>query len=645
MHQWKPTHCTLKLSFIRSSDGSETQMLRPGDSYCGTSIIRYVLYSSSACQEMEALDVSKGGYVKGGSVHAARSLGGGLHFHAITGSVPWLPKARPLVLNSIKVLHHTGCGSVPCKVLRVSEEGATNAPGGASVDCESWSGDRCEKARKVRKHTTTKKMKTQETQPSEGEQGFYTHTVGSELAQAADVGSKRVWFDGEPDMPPGSTVDLVVTFTGAIQGPDQGGIYTNVSGSEAMPRASQGVLLTHFEVALARLAFPCPDDPQLYRIMWQLQSLQLPEEYNVVVSNTAELTRKTVGNKGVQYTFYPIGPLPAYVIAFAAFSGAVVSLEETLELRRDSGRNVSAQLHRNGCGTYERKSVPLRVLTAETSAVTATMLSQIAHITQEAVLLLEDFFDSPLPLQVLPFADPSDHENFLHDEESLTIVIGPTMPYISGMEHHGCIFLNESVYRTSGDKGLKDATSRVMLIVHELAHHWIGNLLGMPFVLKEGVCQFIESIFGDMIIGKSARKMRAVTGTPASLAPASSHGAGSNGSSSVATMGVVDTERGKEFTAYSYQKALDALRDVVAHVGFDAFRERMRCMYHAKVLAGEVRCTATGMCVDEPDDAMDGTPVMECKNATLMSPLYVTADEFLTFMSGRGGESVGTSHS
>lgn len=47
---------------------------------------------------------------------------------------------------------------------------------------------------------------------------------------------------------------------------------------------TEAILLTHFEVRLARCAFPCPDDPH-YRIKWHLQQLTLPLCYHTVVSN------------------------------------------------------------------------------------------------------------------------------------------------------------------------------------------------------------------------------------------------------------------------------------------------------------------------------------------------------------------------
>ncbi|ORC86790.1 putative aminopeptidase, putative,metallo-peptidase, clan MA(E), family M1, partial [Trypanosoma theileri] len=459
-----------------------------------------------------------------------------------------------------------------------------------------------------------------------------------------------------------STVTLTIAFTGRIQAWDQGGIYTNDKSESTTTgigvSATQGVLLTHFEVSLARLAFPCPDDPQQYRLIWQLQSLQLPSLYSLVTSNTSEIMKKTMGNKGIQYSFAPIGPLPAYVLAFAAFSGSVEVVETTLHTRKplstlveDNNKNNNNKCNTMGIRNYNNVEtiLPLRVITSKTSGVSLSMLNQIAYIAQEAVRLLEDFFAAPLPLQQLPFS-----ENFEHQEEMLTIVVAPTMPYISGMEHHSCIFLNETIYRTSqnnnnnnnsssgsGSSGnsnnnnntkgsskqqatSSDEVSRVELIVHELAHHWVGNALGMPFVLKEGVCLLLEQCFCDIIMGKPMRKIKPSGDTLSStfITPAPSVSTTSSRTESSLTVStattVVDTEKGKEFTGYSYQKALNTLRDVVSRMGFSTFKERMQYMYFNEVMKHSENCGE--------EDYNSHFSVKD-----YLTP-YVRADEFLAYM-------------
>ncbi|RNF00195.1 putative aminopeptidase, putative,metallo-peptidase, clan MA(E), family M1 [Trypanosoma rangeli] len=609
MHYWHPTHCTLQLNFVQPDaqrDGGSAP-LAAGDAYSGRSSIRYLRRSFSRATTQETFPA------------ADVKTNDGLHFHAITAPTPELPRARPLVIHSFKVqpqLASSGAGAL--KVLKVVESGLCGGDsGGAERGKQRGAASNGGRARRDKK--TKGKAHDAKDPAHQGRPDADTEQRG-----CADPGSKHVFFEGGASMPVGSSVTLVIAFTGRIQGWDQGGIYTN-DNAESAAGAARGVLLTHFEVALARLAFPCPDDAQHYRLIWQLQSLQLPSSYSLVVSNTARMSEKAMGGRGTQHTFSPVGPIPAYALAFAAFSGSVEMVEELLRLR---GSPTTAAAGRNA----DEKLVPLRVVAATSSGVTSHTLRRIADIVQEAVQLLEDYFAAPLPLQQMPFSHDLEWR-----EELLTIVLAPTMPYISGMEHHGCIFLNEAIYRSSAcdgsargpgkhhDAGAGGTTeaSRVELIVHELAHHWVGNTLGMPFVLKEGVCLLLEQCFGDVIMG---RPMRSITPSGANIMSATavpSRAVAPPPTTTTVTAAeagtavvVVDTEKGKEFTGHSYQKALNTLRDVVSGMGFAAFKERMQRMYQTEVTGG----------------IKNGCAVDGNHHADALVPPYITAPQFLAYM-------------
>nr|CCC92561.1 unnamed protein product [Trypanosoma congolense IL3000] len=634
MHFWRPTHCTLQLNFLRSERCSEgrSRVVRAGDAYGGTSIIRYERCLATSTDQARLAD-------------ANMERENGLHFHAVTAPVQSLPKALPLTLQSLKVHSERG-GTGAMKVLKVVDEsngeGDTNGSGGESS---------CGKGGAERMHGKQhgKKKSKQGRSTGCGEQST-TGENGCHVQQAGDLGSKYVIFEGGGEMPPNSIVTLTVAFTGRVQEWSQGGIYAGKVEEEQ--DAGHGMLLTHFEVAFARWAFPCPDDPKQYRIVWQLQTLLLPAEYGVAVSNTAELSRKDVGAKGVQYSFAPIGPLPAYVIAFAAFAGVVKIHEEVLQLRTPPFMEGSECSSHGGVGVCSTKLVPLRVITHATSGVTAATLAKVAYIAREAIWLLEDFFGSPLPLQQMPFTCPSGGygDDYYHSDQTqfngdelLTIAIVPTVPYISGMEHHGCMFLNETIYTSTqaGDKGsARSGTSapgvnieveRTKLIVHELAHHWMGNTLGMPFVLKEGVCQLMEEYIGDVIMGKPVRKAETTATAPPAPVPLKT-GSQKPRCVGLATLpaaddvsGMVeDPEKGKEFTIRSYQKALNAVRDVVSAVGFTVFKEGMRRMYAAEVLPNEVdKIQRSGGGGDE---------VVGSEGGVLLPPPYVSSAQFMVYI-------------
>lgn len=599
MDRWHPTRCALQLSL-----GGGAGALSSGDVYSGTATIRYARRGPTASPTLDTLNTLN-------TVDVLNA--GALHFHAITAPTRALPKIYPLVLHSIKVhQEQQGDGVRLLKVLKVVDDDDSDGGGGE--------GERQRRGASTVKSDGRKAPKNRHGggKDKQGEEGSCN---ADEKRQDAEVGSKHVFFEGGETMPVGSTVVLTITFTGRIQEWDQGGIYTTDNSKAGT--ATGGVLLTHFEVVLARLAFPCPDDAQRYRLIWQLQSLELPSIYKTVVSNAAKISEKQMGKRGVQHAFQPVGPLPAYLFAFAAFADAVNVVEETLYLRDFSS---TASDRRNRTQDDARIAVPLRVIASEMSGVTSVTLRKIADIVQEAVPLLEDFFDSPLPLQAFSFP-----KEFGRQEEMLTIVVAPTMPYISGMEHHGCIFLNEAIYQSStpgagGAKGSSrhhtagtnktDETSRVDLIVHELAHHWMGNALGLPFVLKEGVCLLLERHIGDVILGKPMRKTNPCENTADSLSVATSSGAAAT------SVVVVQTEKGKEFTGNSYQKALNTLRDVVSGMGFAAFKRRMRHMYSTEVMGRDGNCDMMG------ENSYDD---VDWSEGVLLAP-YVTTDQFLAYM-------------
>lgn len=641
MHRWRPTHCTLQLNFLRPSECGEgqPQVLRAGDAYSGTSTIRYLRCDSK--KDGGSTSPAVGSPTRNEPNVAIPRKEDGLHFHAITNIPHSLPKALPLTLQSMKVqMASQRSGAVSLKVLKVVDESNSISDGNKNNSGTGPTGasrsdkhvKNCE-ARKREKQSLKKQQRCKNSDEHNSMGGD-----GSCEQQADDPGSKYVYFEGGADMPAGSTVLLSIAFTGRVQAWDQGGIY---AGEQKEGGAGSRVLLTHFEVALARLAFPCPDDPQEYRIVWQLQLLQLPAEYNMVVSNTTEITKKAVGSRGMQYSFAPIGPLPAYVIAFAAFAGTVEVLEEDLQLRglpaveyieqTTSGKSLSAH---DGRGNHAMRTVTMRVVTHATSGVTPPVLAQVAHTARDAIRLLEDFFDSPIPLQQLPFCSShSSNDHWGSDYyccewqqygggETLTIVVAPTMPYISGMEHHGCIFLNESIYsltQSVGGTGARGASrsnapgsetvvevERVELIVHELVHHWVGNALGMPFVLKEGVCQLMEQCLGDVIMGRPMRKVRpAATGANTTASNINTDSTKTRADDT--NLVIVDAEKGKEFTFHSYQKALNTLRNVVSVMGFNVFKERMQRMYASEVL----------------EDA---------RSKTSSLPPYVSATKFMAYM-------------
>ena len=192
---------------------------------------------------------------------------------------------------------------------------------------------------------------------------------------------------------------------------------------------------------------------------------------------------------------------------------------------------------------------------------------------------------------------------------SLNVLFVPLMP-IGGMEHHGNIFLNESIIRPP----LKAVRSKVedeviTLVVHELCHHWLGNVVGMPFAVKEGLCQVLERAIGNILQGLGNAHLTSHGMAPSQAANATSSttsaskvpppsqtsssctcgkekgidggdaGSGGGGSStnskgcSSATAAQVLTapREGDELTGLTYQHALNNIQRAVAVAGWEGF--------------------------------------------------------------------------
>lgn len=576
--QWTPVSCSLTLNFLSAPT------VEPLQTYTGTSTIRYQKQSfleahpsdHDASPSASEVDEDRA-YFHGVRQRAAETIG--LHLYAYTEKHSLFPpKAIPLVLEGIKVAAMPSGKSMAILSLKDAEVGKEKPAAGPSATGKP-KGNKADKKKAGKQTTNVEKPDAA------------AATVGATMQ---DVGSKLVYFEKEEELTVGAEVELRIQFKGTIQEADVGGIYCRAL-KDAEEQAA--VLLTHFEVHLARIAFPCPDHPQ-YRVLWELKSVQLPAAYHTMRSNGCVQEERHLAESTV-YQFGRVGPLPAYVFAFAAFSGPPIEEVETVV----TGRG----------GTGGGADLPLRVAAAATSHVPPEMLLYVQRIASEAVVYLEDFFQSPLPLLGCP---------------ELVVLCVPTMPFISGMEHHGCIFLNEDIYKTPSGKGAAAAKknaehqkiAQTELIIHEIIHHWIGNALGLPFAIKEGICLLLEQCFGDVVLGKPMRKIVAAPG--AGLASNSSNAtSASKGAAAAAPATTHKTEEGKEFTGHSYQLALASLQQVIGTIGFAAFQNKMR-----RLLAVHLQPVLQEM---EEEGGVEG---LRLRGAYMQMP-YLSTEEFLSFLS------------
>jgi aminopeptidase N len=196
----------------------------------------------------------------------------------------------------------------------------------------------------------------------------------------------------------------------------------------------------------AEMAFPCFDQPDL-KARFRLE-LDAPEDWTPI-SNT-EPASISVPNHGQRLTlFAETRPISTYLFAFAA--GPFRKVHETKGLP----------------GLYVRQS---KLAKAETEA------PEIQQITASAIDYLSRYFAQRFPF---PKYD---------------MVLIPGFAY-GGMEHAGATFLREEsvLFRTAPTHN--DHLSRDILLLHELAHQWFGDLTTMRWFddlwLKEGFAQYM----------------------------------------------------------------------------------------------------------------------------------------------------------
>eukprot|EP00667_Euglena_gracilis_P013658 EG_transcript_14098 len=309
----------------------------------------------------------------------------------------------------------------------------------------------------------------------------------------------------------GGRVTLMVSSAAAVSATALHGVYQCT-----YPKAKGPAVMTHFEPAYARSTFPCVDDFSV-RPRWTVE-LQAPASMTVL-GNMPLAAAKDMGKGTKLHVFQETPPMPAYLLAFFATAAALQVLE---------GQHPS----------LDSATTPVRVHCPPGHPEGPTLLSA----TLRGLQLFEEYFAAPLGLP------------------KLDVVLVPRM-MLGGMENWGLIFLNDHDTKAQG-KGKKGAEKLVDLLMHELAHQWMGNLVGLPFWAKEGLCCHLEERMGDVVNG---RPPRAVGG-----------GKAGGCKSDEAAKASATQDASVLFTGTTYQRSQAFVTDQVRLLGDDAFRDRLR---------------------------------------------------------------------
>lgn len=214
---------------------------------------------------------------------------------------------------------------------------------------------------------------------------------------------------------------------------------------------------TQFESTDARRAFPCFDEPA-HKAIFDV-TLLVPT-HTVAISNTLPISEEEREGGLREITFSPTPKMSTYLLAF------IIGEFEHIE-------------------TKTKEGVLVRVFTVPGKKHQAEFALEVAAKT---LSFYNDYFDIPYPLPVLDMIAIPDFS-------------------AGAMENWGAITYRETAILVD-DKNSSTASRQyiALVIAHEIAHQWFGNLVTMEWWthlwLNEGFASYIEYLAVDKLFPK-----------------------------------------------------------------------------------------------------------------------------------------------
>jgi cytosol alanyl aminopeptidase len=284
---------------------------------------------------------------------------------------------------------------------------------------------------------------------------------------------------------------------------------------------------TQFEPADARRMFPCFDEPS-YKVPFDV-SVTVPKTM-IAVANTLEAAREDAGDK-TRFRFNRTPPLPTYLVALAVGELDV----------REAARTTAP---------------PVRIVTTKGKAGGAEV-NLALEATSGLVDALGEWFGIPYPYQKLDIVAVPDFRS-------------------GAMENAGLLtFREELLLLDPRGASVVDRRSQALVVAHELAHQWFGDLVTASWWndlwLNEGIATWMEmrivekwrptlsSRIDSIVSGQQVMDHDGLVSARAIRQPVVSTG---------------DAE--SAFDAITYEKGAAVLSTIEQWIGEDAFKRGLR---------------------------------------------------------------------